>query len=124
MPPLRSTGFTDRMSAAARSLGWHPFTGAAAITSDRYEDRGACMYHGFCIGGGCHVDAKARPAVNTIPKAQKTGRFEVVPLRAVTTIEVDGDGRVAGVTYVTTGWSTFSRRMSCCWRATRTKTSG
>ena len=25
MPPLRSTGFLDRMSDAARSLRWHPF---------------------------------------------------------------------------------------------------
>src|SRR5499426_2286183 len=31
MPPLRGTGFTDRMGAAARTLGWHPFPGPAAI---------------------------------------------------------------------------------------------
>lgn len=25
MPPLRSTEFTERMTAAARRLGWNPF---------------------------------------------------------------------------------------------------
>src|SRR5918996_127474 len=30
MPPLRGTGFTDRMADAARTLGWHAFPGPAA----------------------------------------------------------------------------------------------
>ena len=29
MPPLRSTGFIDLMTSAARGLGWHPFPGPA-----------------------------------------------------------------------------------------------
>src|SRR5881296_1388896 len=37
MPPLRGCGFTDLMSAAARTLGWHPFPGPAAINSQRYQ---------------------------------------------------------------------------------------
>src|SRR5512138_1143932 len=39
MPPLRGTGFTEKMSAAARMLGWHPFPGPAAITSQSYQGR-------------------------------------------------------------------------------------
>ena len=35
------------MSAAARSLELHPFTGPAAITSRPYEGRPACVYHGY-----------------------------------------------------------------------------
>ncbi len=100
MPALRSTGFMDRMSEAARSLKLHPFTGPAAITSRPYEGRPACVYHGFCIGAGCHVNAKSSPAVSTIPKAQKTGRFQVVTEAHVTRIEVDRDGRASGVTYI------------------------
>jgi gluconate 2-dehydrogenase alpha chain len=107
MPPLRGTEFTEKMAAAAKSLGWHPFTAAAAINSRTYQNRGACMYHGFCNRGGCHVDAKASTLVTTIPKAQKTGRFEVVPLAHVTTIETDGNGRVTGVNYVTNGMEYF-----------------
>ena len=67
MPPLRSTGYLDRMTASARALGWHPFPGPAAINSERYQDRSPCMYHGFCNRGGCHVDAKNGPNVTTIP---------------------------------------------------------
>ena len=103
MPPLRGSGFTDMMGAAATGLGWHPFPGPAAINSRTYQGRSACMYHGFCNKGGCHVDAKNSPAVTTIPKAQKTGRLKVVTRAHVTTIEVDRQGRASGVTYVTDG---------------------
>ena len=48
MPPLRSTGFIDLMTSAARGLGWHPFPGPASINSRTYQGRSACMYHGFC----------------------------------------------------------------------------
>ena len=70
MPPLRGTGFTEMMAGAARSLGWHPFPGPAAINSRRYQGRSGCVYHGFCNRGGCHVSAKGSTAVTTIPKAQ------------------------------------------------------
>lgn len=101
MPPLRSSGYLDRMSAAARALGWHPFPGPAAVNSERYQGRMPCMYHGFCNRGGCHVDAKNSPNVTTIPRAQKTGKLKVVTEAHVTKIECDDQGRVTGVTYVT-----------------------
>jgi gluconate 2-dehydrogenase alpha chain len=107
MPPLRGTGFTDLMATAATGLGWHPFPGPAAINSRTYDGRSACMYHGFCNKGGCHVDAKNSPAVTTIPKAQKTGHLEDVTRAHVTTIEVNASGRVSGVTYVTDGVEYF-----------------
>jgi gluconate 2-dehydrogenase alpha chain len=103
MPPLRGTGFTDLMAAAARTLGWHPFPGPAAINSRLYQSRAACMYHGFCNRGGCHVDAKGSTAVTTIPKAQATGRLKVVTRAHVTNVDVDGDGRATGVTYLVDG---------------------
>jgi gluconate 2-dehydrogenase alpha chain len=103
MPALRGTGFSDLMAKAARSLGWRPFPGPAAINSRTYQGRSACMYHGFCNRGGCHVDAKNGPNVTTIPRAQKTGHLQVVTRAHVTTIEVDARGRVSGVNYVTDG---------------------
>ena len=103
MPPLRSTGFIDLMSAAARSLGWHPFPGPAAINSQTYEGRSSCMYHGYCNRGGCHVDAKNSTLVTTIPKAQATGHFKVVAEATVTTIASDEKGRVTGVNYLSGG---------------------
>jgi gluconate 2-dehydrogenase alpha chain len=107
MPPLRGTEFLDRMTAAARSLGWHPFPGPAAVNSRSYQNRSACMYHGFCNRGGCHVDAKNSTAVTTIPRAQATGRLKVVTRAHVTSIDSATDGRVTGVTYVTDGVEYF-----------------
>ncbi len=100
MPPLRWTDWHDRMAAAARDLGWHPFPGPAAINTRTYEGRSGCAYHGFCARGGCHVNAKGSTAVTTIPKAQKAGKFDVVTEAHVTEVNIDGRGRVTGVTYV------------------------
>jgi gluconate 2-dehydrogenase alpha chain len=107
MPPLRSTGFIDVMTAAARTLGWHPFPGPAAINSQAYQGRSACMYHGFCNRGGCHVDAKNSTAVTTIPKGLATGHLKVLTRVHVTTLEVDNEGRVSGVNYVVGGTEYF-----------------
>ena len=107
MPPLRGTGFTEMMGDAARKLGWHPFPGPAAINSQTYESRASCAYHGYCARGGCHISAKGSTAVTTIPKAQKTGRFDVVTQATTTTIEADANGRVSGVNYVKDGVEYF-----------------
>jgi gluconate 2-dehydrogenase alpha chain len=107
MPPLRRTGFTEMMAGAARSVGWHPFAGPAAINSEVFQDRPPCMYHGYCNRGGCHANAKNSTAVTTIPRAQATGRLEVVTEATVTRIDVDGNGRVTGVTYIRDGSEVF-----------------
>jgi gluconate 2-dehydrogenase alpha chain len=108
MPPLRGTGFTERMAAAAKSLGWHAFPGPAAINSQVYDSRPACVYHGYCNRGGCHLNAKNSTAASTIPKAQDTGRLKVVTQAHVTTMAVDErSGRVTGVNYVKGGQEYF-----------------
>ena len=103
MPPLRWTGFIDQMAEAARGLGWRPFPGPAAVNTVRYQNRAACGYHGFCDRGGCHLDAKNSTAVSTIPRAQATGRLEVVTHAHVRRVEVDRNGRATGVSYVKDG---------------------
>jgi gluconate 2-dehydrogenase alpha chain len=107
MPPLRGTEFLETMAGAAKSLGWHPFPGPAAVNSRPYQNRSACMYHGFCNRGGCHVDAKNSTAVTTIPRAQATGKLKVVTRAHVTTIEVGADGLPSGVNYLTDGVEYF-----------------
>ena len=100
MPPLRWTAFHDRMADSARSLGWNPFPGPAAVNSQRYEDRPGCGYHGFCDKGGCPINAKNATHITTIPKALDTGNLKVVTRAHVTTLEVGSDGCVTGVNYV------------------------
>jgi gluconate 2-dehydrogenase alpha chain len=103
MPPLRGTEFTQLMAAAARRLSWNPFPGPAAINTELYQGRSACLYHGFCNRGGCHVAAKNSTAVSTIPRAQQTGNLKVETQAHVTRITVDGEGRASGVEYLKDG---------------------
>jgi gluconate 2-dehydrogenase alpha chain len=100
MPALRWTAFHERMADAARSLRWTPFPGPAAINTAEYGGRGGCGYHGYCNKGGCPVDAKNSTHLTTIPKALATGNLRVVTRAHVTTIQVDGEGRVTGVNYL------------------------
>ena len=46
MPPLRWTDWHDKMASAAKSLGWNPFPGPAAINTRAYDSRPGCAYHG------------------------------------------------------------------------------
>ena len=107
MPPLRGSGFTEMMATAARGLGWHAFPGPAAINSRSYQNRTACVYHGFCARGGCHVNAKGSTAVTTIPKAVSTKRLAVVTEAHVIRIDVNDAGRVTGVSYLKGGTEYF-----------------
>ena len=100
MPPLRWTAFHDRMADSARSLGWNPFPGPAAVNSQVYGNRPGCGYHGFCNKGGCPINAKNATHITTIPKALDTGNLKVITRAHVTTLEVGSDGRVTGVNYV------------------------
>lgn len=100
MPPLRGSGFTDHMADAAKKLGWKPFAPPAAINSQPRKGRGACVYHGYCATGGCHVSAKNSTAVTTIPEAQKTKNLTIFDNAQVTRIETDSNGRTTGVRYI------------------------
>jgi gluconate 2-dehydrogenase alpha chain len=100
MPPLRGSGFTDRMEQVARTLGWHPFHPPAAINTEQHKGRPSCAYHGYCATGGCHVRAKNSTDITTIPEAIKTKNLTVVDRAHVTRIESAANGRVTGVTYI------------------------
>ena len=107
MPALRGTEFTQMMGGVARKMGLDPFPGPAAINSVRYEGRSACLYHGYCSRGGCHVDAKSSTLVTTIPKAMATKKLKVVDHAHVVRVEVDARGRATGVTYLKGGEEYF-----------------
>ncbi len=100
MKPLRGSPFTELMGSAAQNLEWNPFQGPAAITTELFDGRPPCQYHGFCNKGGCHVQAKSSTAFNVIPKAVDTGNLEVVTFARVTQIVTDDTGKVTGVDYI------------------------
>jgi gluconate 2-dehydrogenase alpha chain len=103
MPPLRETDFTILMNSAARKLAWNAHRSPAAINSRPNDGRSACVYHGYCHAGGCHVGAKNSTAVTTIPRALKTKNLTIFDLAQVTRILNGADGRVSGVQYIRGG---------------------
>jgi gluconate 2-dehydrogenase alpha chain len=72
MPPLRSTGFTDHMAAAAKTARLETVSAPAAINSEAASRPRGYVFHGYCGRGGCHISAKNSTAVTTIPEAMKT----------------------------------------------------
>ena len=107
MPPLRDTDFTDMMQAAARKLGWNPHRSPAAINTEPRGGRSACVYHGFCDTGGCHVSAKNSTSVTTIPAALKTKNLTIFEGSHVTRILTDNAGKATGVQYLRDGQEYF-----------------
>ncbi len=90
MPPLRGTEFTELMASAAAAARLASVPRARPpINSQVYQNRSACLYHGFCNRGGCHVSAKNSTAVSTIPRAEATGNLTIVTEAHVTRIDVD-----------------------------------
>ena len=103
-PAARRDDRTARCSRRrATDLGLHPFTQPAGILSEAFTDpygneRGGCLYCGFCTRFGCEVDAKTSPQTTWLPVAFDTGRYTVRGECKVTRIEVDDKGRATGVT--------------------------
>ena len=107
MPPLRDTDFTDMMQAAGRKLGWNPHRSPAAINTEPRGGRAACVYHGFCDTGGCHISAKNSTSVTTIPAAVKTKNLTIFERAHVTRILTDNNGKATGVQYLRDGQEYF-----------------
>lgn len=105
MKPLTTSIAGDKFTQAANDLGYHPFPQPSAILTEAYKDlagnnRGACLYCGFCTRFGCEVAAKASAIVTHIPAAMATGKYEIRPLCYVYQINTDSDGKATGVSYI------------------------
>ncbi|MEO5817233.1 MAG: GMC family oxidoreductase [Gemmatimonadaceae bacterium] len=100
LPPLPIKPAGVLAERGARKLGWTAFPAPMAILSQPYRGRSACIHCGFCETFGCEMRAKSSTLVTMIPEAEATGRCEIRPLSYVRKVEVNGAGRVTGVTYL------------------------
>jgi len=105
LPPLPSSLTAGKFTKATTDLGYHPFPQPAAILTRPYKDlagneRGSCLYCGFCTRYGCEVAAKASSLVTHIPAAMKTGRYELRTNSYVFRIDTDPSGMATGVSYI------------------------
>jgi choline dehydrogenase-like flavoprotein len=95
--PIKASGALFKVAAA--KLGLTVVPNVAAIITQPYQGRDACVNCGMCSGFGCHVRARSSSAVTMIPIAEKTGRCEIRTNSYVREISVDNSGRVTGVIY-------------------------
>lgn len=105
-PPMKEIPATRLFKKAAKNLGYHPLTLAAATLSETYENPdgqtiNGCQYCSFCYSHGCEFGAKSDPIITVIPTAQKTGNFELRTNANVTRILYE-DGKATGVLYTDT----------------------
>ena len=99
LPPLPLKASGALLTAAAAKLGLTVVPNVAAIISQPYQGRSACIACGMCSGFGCQVKARSSSAVTMIPIAEKTGRCEIRVYSYVREISVDNHGRVTGAIY-------------------------
>ena len=65
----------------------------AAIITEPYNGRSACINCGICSGYGCQVKARSSSAVALLPIAVATGNCEIRVHSYVREIAVDASGR-------------------------------
>lgn len=83
----------------AQNMGYQKVsTGHMAINSQPRDGRGSCIQQGFCFQG-CKMGAKWSTLYTEIPKAEKTGHFELRTGCHVSRIEHNKEGKVTGVVY-------------------------
>jgi choline dehydrogenase-like flavoprotein len=98
MPPGPSMYGSKLSSAAAVSLGFHPYPAPGATNSEPYDGRPACNNCGFCAYFGCPIHAKGDP-VAMLQKALLSGNAELRPETFVSRIRTDGK-RATGVDFI------------------------
>ncbi|MBI4815070.1 MAG: GMC family oxidoreductase [Deltaproteobacteria bacterium] len=101
LPPLAEHPLARALDASAKKLGWHPFTTPRAVLSQPFDGRSSCSYSGFCGSFGCDTGAKSSVIYTFLPKAEATGKLELVPSTMAAEVLVDAAGRATGVRSLT-----------------------
>src|ERR1700761_2110697 len=73
--PIKSSGALFKLAGA--KLGLTVVPNVAAIITQPYKGRGACINCGMCSGYGCQTRARSSSAVTLLPIAEKTGNCEI-----------------------------------------------
>jgi choline dehydrogenase-like flavoprotein len=95
--PMKSSGALFKVAAA--KLGLTVVPNVAAIITEPYMGRAACINCGMCSGYGCQVKARSSSAVSLLPVAEQTNRCEIRANSYVREISVNDSGKVTGAVY-------------------------
>lgn len=100
LPPLLVSNHGRVLARGFERLGMHTAPIPAAILSQPYKGRPACIWDGWC-DAGCPIGALANPLAVYLPRAQKAGA-RLQGNSHVTRVLVDKTGkRATGVEYFT-----------------------
>lgn len=99
LPPSAPNNNFKVLAAGARRVGYRQITSARmAINSAVYDDRPSCLQIGFC-NHGCAIGAKWSTLYTEIPRAERTGHFELRTRAVAVRITHNAAGRVTSVVY-------------------------
>jgi Choline dehydrogenase and related flavoproteins len=100
MPPLCAHPLAHALERAGGALGLHPYPTPRAVNSRPYAGRPACAHCDFCAGYGCPTGARGSMSETLLPRAEATGRCDVVANAMVREVTTDGRARVSGCIYI------------------------
>ena len=86
----------------AKRLGWSLLPNTLALPSRSYDGRSPCQHSGGCVLG-CPFGAKSSVDLAIIPRAQKTGRVQVLDKTRVLKLECAKDGGISSVIFLHKG---------------------
>lgn len=101
MPPLPGNRSRAILQRGAAALGWNTFPMPVLINTVPYLGRAACIQCQHCVGFYCPTNGKNGTQNTLIPRALATGNCELVTHAMTERIDTDSQGRVVGVTYLT-----------------------
>jgi choline dehydrogenase-like flavoprotein len=101
LPPMPYTCGEEELKKGVEKLGRRMTIGRAAVNTVRHNGRAACHYCGPCHRG-CLTGSYFSSPVSTLPAAEATGRFTLIPNALVREVTLDEERRAKGVAYVDT----------------------
>lgn len=100
LPPVLQTYYGDTLQAGFDAMGLKTAPSAAAVLTEPYNGRDACIWDGWC-DAGCPIGALGNPLVTYIPRARASGVTFLAGYH-VTRVLTSADGkRATGVAFTT-----------------------
>jgi choline dehydrogenase-like flavoprotein len=100
LAPVPPSPQTEALKNGAEQLGWVTSPVPLLINTEPYGGRAACIACKYCVGFACPTDAKNGTQNTVIPRALATQNCELQSRAIAERIDVDGQGKVSGVSYV------------------------
>jgi len=99
--PLKGRCSDQIIKRTCGKLGIPVIAARKAVLTEPYDDRPPCHYCGHCMDG-CDVGAIFSVPDSMLPKAQRTGKFTLMPNKVARELLVDQEGKLRAVSLVDT----------------------